>query len=241
MTAIDANPRLRALLLEGPELSGLPTRQLATALRLAYGGVDAEAVAARPLAPEPAAPAVLPAGETSVFAAPATAATAAAARPAARPITVSATTTALVSGGVFLVDRVVKLAATGALQAPARVDIAGAIQLGIPAANALSNTFVTDVFALGAELFGIALALLIMTFWGAARPQKSYSVAFGLILGALAANLFDRLAYGGVLNFIRIADSPVFNVSHVALLAGALLLAFSVLRNTVARPQESAA
>ena len=58
-------------------------------------------------------------------------------------------------------------------------------------------------------------------------------VSLGLIIGALASNLFDRIAYGNVLTYAHIANLPGFNLAHIALLAGALLLGITIARNAL--------
>ena len=87
--------------------------------------------------------------------------------------------------------------------------------------------------AIGAELAGVALALLMLIFWGvsraAGRGGMLYAVSFGLILGSMLANLLDRVVYGAVLNFIHVGSLPVFNLAHIGLLLGAMALAVSML------------
>ena len=43
----------------------------------------------------------------------------------------------------------------------------------------------------------------------------------------------------GMLNYVRIPNLPGFNLAHIALLAGALLLGFSILRNTLTPATET--
>jgi lipoprotein signal peptidase len=103
--------------------------------------------------------------------------------------------------------------------------VGGTIQLEpASAANLLNNGL-----AIGADLLGLALCVLIVLFWGANRRSAAYAVAFGLIIGGLAANLFDRVTYGAVMNLLHFGNLPIFNLAHVALLAGALVLAFAII------------
>lgn len=217
--AVSQHRALRSLLTSNPHLSALSLPDLAAALRLAYAGQDSE-----PHQPDEAtlrAPAVSVNPVTEVIVAPASQPAPDASR---QPFALGlpAWVSAIVAGGVFIADRLTKLLVIAAQPAAMQSSAAGA-------------TAVSSAMAVGAELFGVALCALILLFWGGARPQRLYSISLGCILGALVSNLFDRLAYGHVLNFIHIANLPVFNLSHVALLAGAILLAVSLLRTSVSR------
>lgn len=136
-------------------------------------------------------------------------------------ITISA-----VSVGTFLVDRLSKLI----------IEAGKPLWNGILALAPVSRDMadmMNSGLAIGAELMGVALALLMLLFWGtsraAGRGGTLYAVSFGLILGSLLTNLLDRVVYGAVLNFIHIGNLPVFNLAHVGLLLGALALAVSML------------
>lgn len=217
--AVSQHLALKSLLTSNPPLSALSLPDLAAALRLTYAGQDIElrqpaetVIRARATTVNRATEVIvasdsLPAPETNLH-------------PFA--LGLPAWVSAIVTGGVFIVDRLAKLLVIAAQPAAMRNNPAGA-------------TATSGAFAVGAELFGVALCALILLFWGGARPQRLYSISLGCILGALTSNLFDRLVYGHVLNFIYIANLPVFNLSHIALLAGAILLAVSLLRSGLSR------
>jgi signal peptidase II len=65
--------------------------------------------------------------------------------------------------------------------------------------------------------------------------SRSVSVALGLVLGGAVANLIDRVAHGEVIDFIHLhwanrAHWPTFNVADMAITAGSLLLAVTIVR-----------
>jgi lipoprotein signal peptidase len=76
------------------------------------------------------------------------------------------------------------------------------------------------------------LAALAIVYWSALRATArdgALCVALGLILGGTLGNLYDRLVFGGVRDFIywhyRDAfDWPVFNIADCCLVCGAFLL-----------------
>lgn len=97
------------------------------------------------------------------------------------------------------------------------------------APNLTSSSLISSAIMLGMELVGLALALLILFFWGVARRSRMYHTAFGLITGALASGLFDHIYLGGVVNFIELSGFRL-NASHFGLLAGAALLLICLFR-----------
>jgi lipoprotein signal peptidase len=74
-----------------------------------------------------------------------------------------------------------------------------------------------------------AAVAIVVVVWGTRRQtarEKGLMAALGLILGGTVGNLYDRLVFGGVrdfLYFFRI-EWPVFNVADCCLVAGAALL-----------------
>lgn len=236
--------RLITLFKTPPSFIGVETRDLATALRLVQTG-DAEAAPASVAAPQRNAVHV-------IGASPATSATASAtiaepvitSAPGSHPhlrrqtqsVSVPAAVWTIVSvaAGAFIVDRLVKLLAQTNVNG---MLLGGVIHLEPASAQNLLN----NGLAIGAELIGLALCILIVAFWGAQRKSGAYAAAFGLIIGGLAANLFDRIAYGSVMNMLHVGSLPVFNLAHLALLAGALLLAYAILTDKAGREQEQPA
>jgi signal peptidase II len=87
--------------------------------------------------------------------------------------------------------------------------------------------------ALFVAVSGVIIAALVV-FVMRARPHATYQyVCFGLVIGAAAANVCDRLVYGAVIDFIDIQGIPrwhyIFNVADVAIHVGAWPLALATL------------
>ena len=230
------DPRLVKLFTAAPSLIGVETRHLATALRLVHTG-DAE------LEHQPQSPtATLAIAETRVTSAPAPAIAAPTpAHPPATPARLDRQQSSqqtkpaelpspiwsliTVAAGTFIVDRLVKMAVQSieGFQTGATI-FGGLVRLQPPAEIGL----IDNGLAVGAELIGLALCILI-TIFSVKQAEGTRRRAFGLIAGGLAASLFDRLTFGAPMNYLHVANLPVFNLAHLALLAGTLLLAYAVL------------
>ncbi len=77
-------------------------------------------------------------------------------------------------------------------------------------------------------IISVAAAVAIVV-WGTRRhtaSERGLMVALGLILGGTIGNLYDRLVFGGVRDFLYFyrIEWPVFNVADCCLVVGAALL-----------------
>jgi len=65
--------------------------------------------------------------------------------------------------------------------------------------------------------------------------NRRLQLALGFILGGALGNLYDRISYGYVIDFIEVYFRnyhwPSFNVADSAISTGVVLLAFEILRN----------
>jgi lipoprotein signal peptidase len=104
----------------------------------------------------------------------------------------------------------------------------------MPAVNhgALFGLFSEHVGLANVLFAVISLAAALAITWWSARPaarrEFGLSAALGLILAGTLGNLFDRLVFGGVRDFMHLHyqsfDWPVFNVADCCLVCGAVLL-----------------
>ncbi|MER2494178.1 signal peptidase II [Catenovulum sediminis] len=92
-------------------------------------------------------------------------------------------------------------------------------------------------------------AIILLTYWLAQteRKQKILTVGFNLILGGAAGNLYDRAAYGYVVDFLDFTIPlygrwPAFNIADMAIVMGAgcvLLDAFLANKEQVAHDKSN--
>ncbi len=68
------------------------------------------------------------------------------------------------------------------------------------------------------------LPAVILLAWHE-RTQPAPLWALGLVLGGAAGNLYDRVAFGAVRDFLDLGWWPVFNLADSAIVAGVLVYA----------------
>ena len=78
----------------------------------------------------------------------------------------------------------------------------------------------------------IGLAAVAFAWWRRRRASTAEQAAYALLVAGAIGNALDRVRMGYVVDFIEIHRWPIFNVADVAIVAGALLLAFVVLRRS---------
>jgi lipoprotein signal peptidase len=89
-----------------------------------------------------------------------------------------------------------------------------------------------------------ALAIILWTLKSATARDRYLCCALGLILAGTLGNLYDRLLFGGVRDFMhwyRFIDWPVFNVADICLVIGASLLVLEALVRSPEREEHLAA
>lgn len=77
----------------------------------------------------------------------------------------------------------------------------------------------------------VALTVIALT-WREVWGVPLFPVALGLEIGGGASNLLDRLVRGAVVDFIEIPYWPVFNLSDVAIVAGAVMIVWLGLKGS---------
>lgn len=98
------------------------------------------------------------------------------------------------------------------------------------------------LFAHQTELFiSVTVLLVAGVILGYKRlrdGQTLLKVALGLIVGGALGNLADRLRYGMVVDFLDFRVWPVFNLADAAIVVGAFLLAWQILRKAEGEPKK---
>jgi signal peptidase II len=86
-----------------------------------------------------------------------------------------------------------------------------------------------------------AFAAVVVITYSVRSPVRNrlLQIALSLILGGALGNLYDRIAYGYVVDFLEFFVGtyhwPAFNVADSAISVGVLLLAIEIIRNETPR------
>jgi signal peptidase II len=80
----------------------------------------------------------------------------------------------------------------------------------------------------------IAIILLIFNIYYYRQNNsflnRSYIIAFSLILGGAIGNLIDRMTYGYVVDFLDFRIWPVFNIADSAITIGAIVIGWKCIQ-----------
>ena len=89
----------------------------------------------------------------------------------------------------------------------------------------------------------LALIVVATLLWRNSHALASTGFGLALIMGGAIGNLWDRLLHGSVIDFLVFYIGhyqwPAFNVADSAIVIGACLLAFEILRAKSPSPQSS--
>lgn len=134
----------------------------------------------------------------------------------------------IISLAVILIDRIVKILVTNNFELNVRNEI-------------INNFFyITNCHNYGAAfslfsgnvifLIFITLIVLFLIYREVKKSSinKVSSILYGLLLGGIIGNLFDRIFYGYVIDYLDFKifnlDFAIFNIADIAIVIGALLL-----------------
>ena len=135
----------------------------------------------------------------------------------------------LISLIVFFIDRVTKILISSNFSLNVRNKI---INKFFYITNCHNEGAAFSIFS-GNILFLILITLIVLyLIYKTLKQKKKLSkisyISYGLLLGGIIGNLFDRLFYGYVIDFLDFQifkfDFAVFNVADMAIVIGAVML-----------------
>ncbi len=102
-------------------------------------------------------------------------------------------------------------------------------------AESLSPTVVRNVLI---GFSAVAILVVLGMIWRVGRRWSPTAVALALILGGAIGNMYDRIAYRYVVDFLEVTivhyHWPDFNVADSAIVVGACLLMLEIFRSSPA-------
>lgn len=135
----------------------------------------------------------------------------------------------LISFIVFIVDRITKILVTSYFSLNVKNKI---VNNFLYITNCHNTGAAFSIFS-GNIIFLILITLIVLyLIYKTIKDKKNMSnlsvISYGLLLGGIVGNLFDRLFYGYVIDFIDFIifkyDFAVFNIADVAIVIGAIML-----------------
>jgi signal peptidase II len=144
------------------------------------------------------------------------------------------------AAAVFAIDRVTKWLIETRVSAldtyrviPGFFDIVHSQNRGV-AFGLFNNSTSEWRTALLITVSAAALALVSAMLWNARRMDRLTAFGLGLILGGAAGNVFDRVAWGRVTDFLEFYVGsfhwPTFNIADTAIVVGSGLLLLDLLK-----------
>ncbi|MDO8524903.1 MAG: signal peptidase II [Candidatus Omnitrophota bacterium] len=137
---------------------------------------------------------------------------------------------ALAASVVFFLDRITKIAAAGNMSSGESISILPKIfHLTLVLNNGTAFGLMkgqNSALAAFTLLAVIAIIFYIVTRKGL---NPVVSSALGLTLGGALGNLFDRIRFGYIIDFLDFRIWPVFNVADSAITIGMVMLAWHLL------------
>ena len=158
--------------------------------------------------------------------------------PARRAATPRAWTWFAAAAAIVLADRLTKLAMLAWLAPGESRALTGFFNLVLAFNKGAAFSFLagapgwqTPLFVAFSLVASVVIAALILR-----RPgERVFCAGLALILGGALGNLYDRLAYGYVVDFLEFYIGPYhwpsFNVADSAISIGVVLLAIEITRN----------
>ena len=121
---------------------------------------------------------------------------------------------------VFVADQITKFAIKGTLRLGESWPTEGLIRLthGANTGTAFGLLPNQTLFLIFASI--IAIGFLFYFYRAYALPRPILRLAIGLQLGGAFGNLFDRVAFGAVTDFIDVGWWPIFNIADSSICVG---------------------
>ncbi len=137
-------------------------------------------------------------------------------------------TMGLIALAVIAADQIVKAIIRATIRPGETIEVLPGIDL----ANTLNRGIAFGLFpgnrGLVAVLTLVAIAVIATLLVGFAGRHGLVPIGGGLLVGGSLGNLIDRIAQGGVTDYIAIGAWPPFNVADIGVVTGAALLVLAI-------------
>ena len=129
---------------------------------------------------------------------------------------------------ILILDRILKLLSTKYLLAKDILIGNGLVRLTHVRNPGAAFGFLPSQRGLSIFVSILALIFVIRLFRKVSYRNLYFSIGFWVLIAGILGNLFDRVFLGYVIDYLQILNSPIFNISDIAILIGmATILFFS--------------
>lgn len=126
---------------------------------------------------------------------------------------------------VFCLDRLSKIIAVGNMLHGESVKVfPGIFHFTLVFNNGTAFGLMKGFNAVFAVVSALAIAAIIFYVLTRKKIRLAEALALGMILGGALGNLFDRMRFGYVIDFLDFLIWPVFNVADSAITIGIIIL-----------------
>jgi signal peptidase II len=131
---------------------------------------------------------------------------------------------------VLVVDQVAKALVRSELALGERVDLIPGLDLTFTENTGIAFGLFPGRAGLVAVITFLALAGIAVAIFALARRHALVAVGGGLLVGGSLSNMIDRVVHGAVTDYIDVSRWPPFNLADCAIVVGAALIVFGLLR-----------
>lgn len=147
----------------------------------------------------------------------------------------------LIVVGVFVVDIATKQMAEAMLEYGQGIPVLPVLDFTLLYNPGAAFSFLASESGWQRWLFtgisSVVSLILMVWLYRLEKNQMWLGVALALILGGALGNLFDRIAFGHVIDFIAVhwddAYFPAFNIADSAITVGAIMLGIDAIRDSI--------
>lgn len=146
----------------------------------------------------------------------------------------------VIAVAAFTLDRITKLLVESRIQLGERIEVVGdLLQLRHVRNRGIAFGLFSDAGSLvlaGSLVVGVLLFVFLMRV----EPGDLLTIVGGaLVAGGALGNLYDRVQYRYVIDFIHLPNFPTFNVADIAITCGVVLIVLGQLRDMRRELRES--
>lgn len=146
---------------------------------------------------------------------------------------------------IMLFDQLTKSWALGTLGEGGQTVIDGFLKYSLAMNRGVSFSFLADVphdwLPYGLAVFAVIVSLFFIHIM--AQGSALYQAGLGLIVGGAIGNMFDRINYGGVIDFISVYYQnwhfPTFNVADIAINIGVAFVLLDTIKHILKKESDA--